>query len=380
MLKKEEVEKNEELVGISIDEQIGQALKKMPVSEVTIRALGEEYLPLKTNGIDDKESYQAVYAAHATMVKIRTSVESARKSLKADALKFGRAVDAEAERLTDLSVPIEEHLYKQRMLVDDEKARVKAEKDREEQERLQGRVAKLLGYGMTFDGNIYKRGEIIIIPTILKAMDDEKFTIELARVEADYKAELAQKEEAARLKEEEEARLAAEKIEADRIEAGRKAEEDRLRKIKDDELAVERERLDKIAKEQIEKESAIKAAQDKLDAEKEAIEDQKRKEAEEKRHQEEIAKAKAEAAEQARKDEQARVEREAKEKEERERLAAIEAEEKKAQMSDKEKLKELLANIEAINIPAFKSKKAGEVSRKVGQCFIEACNYIREGM
>lgn len=355
--------------GVSIDEQIGQALKRMPVTDAKIKALTAEYQALKTNGVDDKESYNAVYSALSTVIKVRTSIEASRKILKADALKFGKAVDTEANRLTEMVLPIEDHLYKQRMAVDNEIARIKAVKDAEEQERYQGRAFKLAQLGMSFDGNIYKRGDIIIPAILLKTMDDSKFAGELAKVKADYDLEQNRIAEDARLKKEEEDRLASEKLAQDTLK-----EEENKR------LVAEKERLEAIAKEQAKKEAAIKAAQDKIDAEKKAIEDQKRKEEEEKRHAEEIAKAKVEAAEQARKDEQARVERETKEREERDRLAAIEAEEKKAQMTDKEKLKDLLAALGQIDIPEFKSKKAKATGLRIEHLLKEVCDFINEAL
>ena len=366
--------------GITIEEQIGQALKKMPYTEATIAKLKSEYMTLKTNGVDDKAAYEAVHAALMTMVKVRTSIELSRKALKADALTFGRAVDTEAERLTKLAKPTEQYLLEQRDIVDKEMDRIKAEKDAQEQARLQGRVAKLLSFGMSFDGNIYRRGDIYLVAILLKSMSEEAFEVKLAEVEADYTAEQERKAEEERqgaIKAEEE--RAKKEIE-EKAEKERKAEEDRLRAEKDKELTVERERLEKIAKEQTEKAAEIKAAQDKIDAEKKSIEDQKRKEEEEKKRQEEIEKARLEAASQAIKDEQARVEREAKEKEEREKQEAIEAEEKKAQMSDKDKLKDLLIIIDDIPIPEFKSKKAKATGIRVNSLLQEICKFIREGL
>ena len=355
--------------GITIEEQIGQALKKMPYTEATIAELKSKYMDLKTNGVNDKAAYNAVHAALMITVKVRTSIETSRKLLKEDALKFGRAVDIEAKKLTGLVEPLENYLYEQRDIVDKEKERIQAEKDAQEQATLQGRVAKLLGFDMLFDGNIYKRREIIIVALNLKRLSDEDFEIVLKRVEEDYLAEQSEIVEEARLKKEEENRLAAERIEQDRLRA-----EENMR------LTAERERLEKIAEAQADKEAAIKAAQDKLDAEKKAIEDQKMEEEKEKRKQEELEKARQEAAEQAKKDEQARVERETKEKEEKERLAALEAEEKKAQMTDREKMKELYDAIDRLYIPEFKSKKAKTMALRVGQLLQEVCEFIEDGL
>ena len=368
--------------GITIEEQIGQALKKMPYTEATIAKLKGEYMTLKTNGIDDKAAYEAVHAALMVMVKVRTSLEATRKILNEGAQVYVKAINADTKRLTILAEPVESYLFEQRDIVDKEKERIKAEKDAQEQAKLQGRVAKLLGFGMTFDGNIYRRGDIYIVALLLKSMSEESFETKLAEVEADYKAEQERKAE--------EERQAVIKAEEDRAkkEAEEKAElecreeADRLRKIEDDRLVAERERLDKIAAEQAEKEANIKAAQDKIDAEKKDIEDQKRKEEEEKKRQEELKEARHAAAAQAIVDEQRRVEREARDREEKDRLAAIEVEEKKAQMTDKEKLKALQLAIETFDVDGFgfKSKKAQGVARRVKECLVEACNCIREAL
>lgn len=368
------------MTGLATQDFINQELKKFPITDAAIDAMRQEYMGLTVASVEDKEGYKKVRESRIAVKGKRCAIESERKILISDALKFQQAINGEAKRITGLLEPIETYLEAEEDKYDKWVEEVKQAKEREEQERLQGRVAKLLGFGMTFDGNLYKRGDILIPAILLKSMDDLKYTELLAQVKTDYDSEQFRIAEEARIKKEEEDRIAAEKAEAERKEQERKAEEDRLRKIEDEKLAAERAEIERIKKEQAEKEAAIKAAQDKIDAEKKAIEDQKRKEDEDKRHAEEIEKAKQESAEQARKDEQARVEREVREKEERDRLAAIEAEEKKAQMTDKEKLKDLLAMIKQIDIPKFKSKKAGEVGRKVGQCFIEACDYIREAL
>src|SRR3990167_10828921 len=88
--------------GVTIDEQITQALKKMPFTEIVIKNLAGKYLPLTVKGVDDKEGYSTVSRALSEMVKVRTSIEATRKVLKADSLKYGRAMDAEAARLTEL--------------------------------------------------------------------------------------------------------------------------------------------------------------------------------------------------------------------------------------------------------------------------------------
>jgi hypothetical protein len=70
-----------------------------------------------------------------------------RQALKSDYLRIGRGIDAEAVRLTDLILEIEDPLDEQLKAIDQLKAAAKQEAERKEQEKLQGRVTSLIDAG-----------------------------------------------------------------------------------------------------------------------------------------------------------------------------------------------------------------------------------------
>jgi DNA repair exonuclease SbcCD ATPase subunit len=177
---------------------------KYPVADAAIDELAEKYLPLTIKGVDDKEGFEACDAARKDVKKIRSTVEATRKELKADALEYGRKVDAEAKRLKGLLEPIENHLTNQ---VD----AIKAEKKRIEREWLDKRIEALKPFA-----------EVIPDESFLKKLDDSEFATLLANEQTAHEAREAQK------KREEEERAELERLRAE--EAKRQQEEaERLR-------------------------------------------------------------------------------------------------------------------------------------------------------
>ena len=99
-------------------------MQKYNVSDAAIAEMSEMYLPLKVSGLDDKEGYEKVRAARLNVKTKRCEVEKKREELKHESLEYGRAVDAEAKRLTALLAPIEKHLTEQQDIIDKEKKRI----------------------------------------------------------------------------------------------------------------------------------------------------------------------------------------------------------------------------------------------------------------
>ena len=248
--------------------EIEKELQKFDMPTTVIEKMAEQYLPLKIKDLADKEGYKAVREARLTVKEKRVFVEKRRKELKEDSLRFGKAVDAEARRITALLEPIESHLEAQEGWWDTEKERLKQEAIKQEQEKLQARVDALRQYNCS------------IPVAALQVMDDTDFDWTLESVKAEY--EIAEKARIAAEKEKQEAeRLELERLAA--IKAEQEAERLRLEEIArvqaEKEAAIkaeqeaERLRLEEIARVQAEKEAAIKAEQDRLAAEKKAIED-----------------------------------------------------------------------------------------------------------
>lgn len=77
---------------------------------------------------DTPQGYELVRLAIADCRETRLAVEKRRKELKVDSLEYGRKVDTVARHLTDQIEAIEQPLKIAKAAIDDEKARVKEEK------------------------------------------------------------------------------------------------------------------------------------------------------------------------------------------------------------------------------------------------------------
>lgn len=198
---------------------IATELQKFNVTDAAIAEMKDSFMPLKINGIDDKEGYKKVKEARIIVKNKRIEVEKRRKELKEDSLKYGRAVDAEAKRITGLLVPIEYYLQHQEDVIEQEKDRIRMEK----LNRIRERINALAEYGERVD------------VAILEEMPDEIYAIKLASAKAAYEKEVERK----RLEDEERQRVA-------------NAQE------------AERKRLEQVAKEQAEKEKFLKEKEESL--------------------------------------------------------------------------------------------------------------------
>ena len=220
-----------------IETFIQTELKAFDLPQAAVTQLAQEYMPLRINSVDDKEMYERIHTARMFIKGKRVDIEKRRVDLKDGHLKAGRAIDAEAKRLTELLVPIEKHLQSEETRIDEEKARLKEEKRLKELQRLQDRIAKLKAY------------EWVVPSELLSAMSDDDFEKEVELAKTSHEAKLA------RLAEEEEKR---------------KAEEARLAKEKE-EQEEERKRQEKIKKEQEEKAAELDRKEKELAAREAAL-------------------------------------------------------------------------------------------------------------
>lgn len=335
-----------------IEKHIATELKKFSLTDAAIEQMEKEFLPLVVRDVEDKEGFKAVRGARLLVKEHRVKVEKTRKELKADSLAFGKAVDGEAKRITTKLESIETHLQEQEDIVAKEFERRKAEEERLKQEKIQGRVKRLVALDFVrYRGTGYEFENFEIHNEHIAEMPDEEFEATF-----DNFAHAVKKEK-------------------DRL-----AEEERLRQEEREKIKAERARLEAIDCEQKEKEAALKAEQDKIEAEKRAIAEAKEREEAEKRRQVELEQARKEAAEKARIEAEQKAKRESEEKIEADRLAKMEAKRQEALSPDKEKLFALAYEIEALTMPGgFASEEAkiiiGEVCKKL-QLVV---TYIRKG-
>ena len=320
--------------------EITKELQKFNVTDAAIQELSTRYMPLVVDGIADKKGFDAVHEARMDIVKRRTAVEKTRKELKADSLEYGRRVDAEAKRITGMLVPIEEHLQSQEDIINNEKARIKAEAEAKEAARIQKRVDLICSYGPNFNGTEYIVYGLMIPVAIVKTATDEDFDSFIDKVQ--YAKIL------------EEDRIAA-------IEAARQEEENRLAKIAAEQEA-ERLRLEAIQKEQEAAAEKIQADKDAIEKEKQRlideealrlkkIEDDKKAAEAEKKRLEELDRVAEEAAEKARIEEQEKIAQRIKERAEAELREKEELERQEALKPDKEKMLTLAYALETMIMP-----------------------------
>jgi hypothetical protein len=318
-------------------------------------------LAARTNGINaitNKDGYQQVHSGRMALKNERLSIQSLAKEARDDATKFSKAVIAEEKRIIAIISPEEDRLQK---LQDDYDAAIEAEKQAKIAAE-QKRVRDLQELVESYRGNqtlTASSGSALIaehIEDLERQPVDESFqefqeqaaeakaaglerlrTLHAAAVahEAEQARIVAEREELARLRAEEEKRQAAERArlaEEERVakaardaEAARQAAELKAQREKQEaEAAAERKRI-------AEEEAAAKAARD-AEAAKQAEELRLQREAQAKADAEakairdaEAAKLAAERAEFERQQAEARKVKEEEERVKREqaRLAAI---------------------------------------------------------
>lgn len=304
------------LTPISIETE---ELSKFRRQDAAIAKLAEKYLPLTIDGVNDKQGFKAVHDARMVVKKTRVAVEQTRKELKADALRYGQTVDAEARRLTALLEPIESHLQAEEDAVEQAKQKIKQAAEDARRMALKMRINALTNCGYLCDD-----------PVAIGDMTDQQFETILA---------------AARLDSIERDRIAT-------IEKERLAVESEVRRIEAEKLAAERERLEKIEMAQLVEARRLRAERIKIE----------QQEAEQKRAVE-LEAAKQQAAERARVETEQRLAAQvAKEKADADakEAARLKAE---AERPHRERLLEVARKVESILVPN-------------GPCFKEVRNVL----
>lgn len=339
-------------------------LIKFHVADAAIAELSAKYAPLKVNGVHDQAGLAAVHEARMTVKGLRVDVEKTRVALKADALEYGRKVDAEAKRLIGLLTPIESRLEEEETAVAREKERMKEEERRKKQAALQVRIDAL------------DACRAFANATAVAEMSEEQFAAFLKEAQAKYQQKLADDAEAERLRRAEDARLAAEREELQRQREAQEAEAKARREAAEKREAEMRAELAKAKAAQEEEAKRVRDEQEaerrKLEAERRAIE---------------LEKAKAEAAEKARLETEARIAREKAEAEENARRAKAEAELRAAAIEaarvraealrpDREKLLKVADAVEALEIPKV-GNEAIDAAEHIGDILRDAAEAIR---
>lgn len=302
-------------------------LVKFEITDGAIQEMKEKYLPLTIAGIDDRNGFNIVHNARMIVKGKRILVEKKRKELNESAKTYISSVNKEAQRITDLLSPIEDHLEGEETRIEQARETLKREAEERENQRIQDRINKVAAYGYAVD---YSE---------IKGMTDIAFADLLEQARIEHEKDLAAKAEAKRLADEEAEKLKEERAKLNVI----RAEQERIAKWQLYEANILKAEQVRIQKEQEAREKAIKTEQDKIDAEKKAIELQKQKE------------------------EQARLKliedqkREAEQKIENERLAKEAIEREKALAPDREKIQDFVIMLKGLKYPTVKEDEAKKI-------------------
>lgn len=176
-------------------EVISNELKKFNLADSEIAKLKELYSSLVIAGAEDQDGYGKVDTACKFLAKKCIEVEKVRKATKDFYLKTGKAIDAEAKRITQLLMDIKTPLTEKQKVIDDIFEKIKQEAELKASNTLNYRIIELAKYNYATDTNA------------LGSMTDEAFETELGYAKEEFQKELERKD---KLKEDEE------KLEADR--------------------------------------------------------------------------------------------------------------------------------------------------------------------
>lgn len=257
-----------------------------------IAELKTQYSGIKITSADDKENYELARLALSDLRSKRVAVESLRESLKRPFLEVGKAIDAEAKRITSELVEIENPVKAEKQRIDDEKKAAKEAEEKAHAEALQIEREKLQAAAREKAEAERAQAEAEKLAAEQKAaeleLENQKLREAAAKAQAEQKAEAdrvaaeqkaiqdAQAAELAKLKAEKaEADAQADKLRAEAVEAKaatEKAEADRVaaEKAEAKRIADEIEAAEKAEAERIAYEAKLKSdleAREKLRAE-----------------------------------------------------------------------------------------------------------------
>lgn len=237
----------------------------------------------------NSKGYEEGRKAIRELVGLRSAIEDRRKELKKESLEFGRFVDSEAKRWTLLIESIEEPLKLKKAVIDEEKDRIRREKEAAEKARIEAEERA-------------KREAEEARQKAIRDEEEKRLAEERKRLEVEaarLAEERRQAEEAVRVERErlaaERAKMEAEqKAEKERQEVIRRAEEEKLdearraieserRRVNAERQAQERAEFERQTRIKAEQEAKAKAEREAREAEERRIAEAERKEADRKR-------------------------------------------------------------------------------------------------
>lgn len=322
--------------------------KNTQVIEWNVNDQAIEEAAVACRDIDAYKDLEEAKQAKKGLTKMRTALSEAHKETKAEALAFGRKVDAEKNRLLAKIRKIEDPITEQ---LDE----IKNAEARKEQERLEAIAEAIMRieahaadrYSLTLDELLERKAHLETIEVTEEVFQEQIEHASLIKQDCTMKLDLAIKAEKEAI---EQARIAAEQAEENR----------KLREQVEAMQAEQRKKDEAEAAERAEREAEARKESKAREAEARARADEAEKEA---------RKLREEAAEKERKEQQEREAREA-------------AERQLAQAPDREKLLAFADRVDDLLTlpPTLTTDPANEILRQAKAMLIEVAYDIRKSV
>jgi hypothetical protein len=198
----------------------GHAIVAYSYTEAALAELRKKYAGA-TYDLATTAGDKAARTARLELVTLRTALEKKRKELKTPALDFGKKIDSEAARITTeiqaLETPIDAQIKADEKRRDDER-KAREEADAARKKVHTDAIAKIAGYvGLAADLPAERIAAGITYLEGIALSGFEEFSAEAADTRSRTIAALQVMHTKAKAREEEEARLAAERIEQARV-------------------------------------------------------------------------------------------------------------------------------------------------------------------
>lgn len=164
----------------------------LEINKEKLQALIAEDTKLVINGVSDTAGYKSAIAKRAEYRTLRTSLEKHRKDLSKPLQDYLKDLKSETDSLGELAYTGEEYFTQQLIAVDEEKDRIRKEKELEAQRKVNARIFKLMSFGMTYEEDNYfcsYEPALIITVTQVKEYTDGDFNDFIAEVEDAFRTE-----------------------------------------------------------------------------------------------------------------------------------------------------------------------------------------------
>lgn len=197
--------KTESTFPVAVDKALNNELARLDKFKIRIAELKEKYSGLEIKDENDRDGYEAMIEGIAEIRGIRVGTDKDRRNIKAPLIAAGKSIEEKAQWIISELEAIENPLIERKKWYDLQKETKRLNKQLADAERLKGRMAILLGFGVVTDGvNVilenaeYELNEIrevdedvfqeVMVPKY-KAVFDANEIVRLAKKKADDEAE-----------------------------------------------------------------------------------------------------------------------------------------------------------------------------------------------